>query len=362
MKERIAFSLAACLVVLGILEGGARLFGPGIMPIDRSMDVGHGESLAGVPDLLGDAATGWRARGGTHRDYGVPQPTHVNSRGLRNAEIPLEKTPGRTRILLLGDSSVYGVRVTDEQSFGGLLEKRLQDANRSVEVLNGGCPGFSSWQTLQALEDRLLAYSPDLVVIATLWSDAQGSAEPDAARFGNGRGRSWLSHSAFYVWLQAKIRRARWSTEGPERIEFQLDPVPGAPPFGNGPKGPNKLAPTHRVPLKDYKANLKEMATKVRAQGGEVAFLVLPCFRDLLIGRVGDFRDAYREAMIQVAKELDAPLFNSPVAFADGDVNALFFDDVHPTAKGHARIASLMEKSLLEKVFSQPLTTREDLQ
>ena len=362
MKQRIAFSLAACLGVLGILEGGARLLGPGIMPIDRSMDVGHGESLAGVPDLLGDAATGWRARGGTHRDYGVPQPTHVNSRGLRDSEIPLEKTPGKKRILLLGDSSVYGVRVTDDQTFGGLLEKRLQGDGKNVEVLNAGCPGFSSWQALQALDDRLLAYSPDLVVIATLWSDAQGSAEPDAARFGTGAGRSWLSHSAFYVWLQAKIRRARWNAEGPERIEFQLDPVPGAPPFGNGPSGPNKLAPTHRVPIDDYKANLKEMASRVRTQGGDVAFLILPCFRDLILGRVGDFRDAYREAMAQVAEELNAPLINSPLAFVEGDVNALFFDDVHPTAKGHARIASLMEKSLLEEVLTQPLTTREDLQ
>jgi lysophospholipase L1-like esterase len=286
----------------------------------------------------------------------------VNSRGLRHSEIPLEKTPGKKRILLLGDSSVYGVRVTDEQTFGGLLEKRLHSAHRNVEVLNAGCPGFSSWQALQALDDRLLAYSPDLVVIATLWSDAQGSAEPDAARFGTGAGRSWLSHSAFYVWLQAKIRRARWNAEGPERIEFQLDPVPGAPPFGNGPSGPNKLAPTHRVPIDDYKANLKEMASRVRAQGGDVAFLVLPCFRDLILGRVGDFRDAYREAMVQVAEELNAPLIYSPEVFVEGDVNALFFDDVHPTAKGHARIASLMEKSLLEKVFSQPLTTREDLQ
>jgi lysophospholipase L1-like esterase len=66
--------------------------------------------------------------------------------------------------------------------------------------------------------------------------------------------------------------------------------------------------------------------------------------------------------MAQVAEELNAPLINSPLAFVEGDVNALFFDDVHPTAKGHARIASLMEKSLLEEVLTQPLTTREDLQ
>lgn len=310
------------------------------MPIDRSMDALHGQSLPHVPDLLGDRATGWRARGGTHRDYGVPQPTHVNSRGLRYAEIPVEKERGQTRILLLGDSSVYGVRVTDENTFGARWEKRLRARKRDLQVLNGGVPGFSSWQALAALDDRLIHYAPDWVIIATLWSDAQGAAEPDAARFGNGSGRSWLSHSAFYIWLQSKIRRARWNTAGAERVEFEL--------------GPNKLAPTHRVPLGDYRSNLKALAEKVRAQDGKVAFLILPCFRDLSIGRVGDFRDAYREAMIQVAAELNAPLVNSAKSFTEGDVHALFFDDVHPTAMGHERIADLLEASLSTEVLSSP--------
>jgi len=310
------------------------------------MEVGHGGSLAGAPNLLGDAATGWRARAGTHSDYGVPEPTHVNSRGLRRAEIPVEKRPGTRRVLLLGDSTVYGVRVSDAQSFGGLLEKSLRDKNIPTEVLNGGCPGFSSWQALQALKDRLLAYSPDLVIIATLWSDAQGTAEPDAARFGQEKGRSLLSRSAFYVWLQAKIRRARWETAEPEKVAFQLGNIPGSPPPGAEIMGPMKLAPTHRVPLGDYKENLREMAQLVRQQGGDVAFLILPCFRDLQIGRVGDFRDAYREAMTEIADELNAPLVNSAQVFQEGDVHALFFDDVHPTAMGHQRIAHLLETSL----------------
>jgi lysophospholipase L1-like esterase len=362
MKRRIVYALSTFLLLMGFLEIAARIFGPGIMPEDRSMDAEHGQGVPGVGDLLGDSATGWRARGGTHRDYGVPQPTHVNSRGLRHAEIPIEKAPGMTRILLLGDSSVYGVRVTDEQSFGGRLEKKLRTRNTEIEVLNGGVPGFSSWQALQALEDRLLAYTPDWVIIATLWSDAQGAAQPDAARFGDGKGRSWLTHSAFYVWLQSKIRRARWSTKAPERIEFKLDRIPGDPPPGAGPMGPNKLAPTHRVPLDAYRSNLKEMAKKVRGQGGEVAFLILPCFRDLFIGRVGDFRDAYREAMVEVASDLNAPLINSANSFTEGDVHALFFDDVHPTAMGHERIADSLERSLLTEVLSGPLTTQGDLQ
>jgi lysophospholipase L1-like esterase len=354
MKKRLAFATGALLLFLGLLELGARLFGPGIMPEDHSKQAEHGQSLPGEPNLMGDAATGWRTRAGTNRDFGVPEPTHVNSRGLRAPEIPVEKPSGNTRVLLLGDSTVYGVRVSDSQSFGGLLERGLRAHHAAVEVLNGGCPGFSSWQALQALKDRLLAYEPDIVVIATLWSDAQGSTQPDAARFGEGARRSWLSHSAFYVWLQAKLRRARWKTEAPEQIAFQFEPGPGGPPPGPGAIGPMKLAPTNRVPLGAYKENLREMARLVREQGGEVAFLILPCFRDLLIGRAGDFRDAYREAMAEVAKDLQAPLINSAEVFLEGDVRALFFDDVHPTAKGHARIAKFLESTLQGQFFKRP--------
>ena len=340
-----------------MLEVGARIFGPGIMPPDTSRDLAHGEAAVGQESLLGDEIAGWRTRPGTHRDFGVPVPTTVNERGLRGADVPLEKPAGMRRILLLGDSTVYGVRVSDTESFSGRLQQRLQAQLGAVQVLNAGCPGYSSWQALQILRARLLDYQADWVVIATLWSDAQGTTNPDAAKFGNGKGRSLLSHSAFYVWLQAKLRRHKWQKATPENIEFRFEPGPGGPPPGDHQmhRGPNKLAPTHRVPLADYKRNLRKMAKEVRANGGQVAFLVLPCYRDLLLdGKVGDFRDAYRKAMRDVAKELDAPLIDSTTAFRTGDPRALFFDEVHPTSLGHERIAQSLYRVLLPQMNTSP--------
>ena len=81
-------------------------------------------------------------------------------------------------------------------------------------------------------------------------------------------------------------------------------------------------------------------------------FLILPSARDLLIGRVGDFRDAYRQAMKEVADELNAPLVDSSKSFLEGDLKALFFDEVHPTAKGHQRIAESLLSSVIE--LNQP--------
>jgi len=340
-----------------MLEIGARIFGPGIMPPDSSRDLAHGQVATNQESLLGDAVAGWRTRPGTHRDFGVPVPTTVNDRGIRGVDVPLEKPIGTRRILFLGDSTVYGVRVSDNESFPGRLQQSLQAQVGAVQVLNAGCPGYSSWQALQILRARLLDYQADWVVIATLWSDAQGTTNPDAAKFGNGKGRSLLSHSAFYVWIQAKLRRYKWQQSTPENVEFRFESGPGGPPPGDQHihRGPNKLAPTHRVPLADYKKNLRKMAQEVRANGGNVAFLVLPCYRDLLLdGRVGDFRDAYRKAMRDTAKELDAPLIDSTTAFRKGDPHALFFDEVHPTALGHARIAQSLHRVLLPQLQKRP--------
>ena len=162
-----------------------------------------------------------------------------------------------------------------------------------------------------------------------------------------------LTRSAFYVWVREHLRKRKWQSNASERIEFRFEPntpnLPGAPPPPpQGMKAPNKLAPTNRVPLKQYRENLREMATLATESGAKPVFLILPSARDLLIGRVGDFRDAYRQAMKEVADELNAPLVDSSKRFLEGDLNALFFDEVHPTAKGHQRIAESLLSSVIE--------------
>ena len=50
--------------------------------------------------------------------------------------------------------------------------------------------------------------------------------------------------------------------------------------------------------------------------------------------------------MREVAEELSAPLIDSSVFFFGGRVNDLFFDDVHPTPRGHSLIATALFEGL----------------
>lgn len=332
--RRFAFALVPLLLLAGVAEGVARRSGSRLLPARRGLDALPGEPLAQEPNMVGDVVTGWRPRTGRQDSFGIPGGTTVNSRGLRGPEVPLDKPAGTRRVLLLGDSTVFGVMVRDEQTFARVVEERLRAIDPRVEVLNGGAPGWSSWQAARALESRLDVYTPDLVVVATLWSDAQGGPMADAERF-EAMAVPFMEASHAFVVLREWVRELRWGRRT-EEVRVDLSAPRGR---GDGP-------PTLRVPLPDYAANLRRLAATARADGGDVAFLVLPCVRDPEQGKVGDFRDEYRAAMRAAAGELGAPLADSPAAFLGGDARALFFDDVHPTAAGHRIVGEVLGRSL----------------
>ena len=109
--------------------------------------------MPGEPNMIGDALVGWRVKEGDNRQFGVPEMTHVNSRGLRNPEIPFD--PDGEHRIHQGDSSIYGVRVRDKENISGQLERIISKRADNWRVLNGGCPGYSSWQAIRLLDERL---------------------------------------------------------------------------------------------------------------------------------------------------------------------------------------------------------------
>ncbi|NOY24832.1 MAG: SGNH/GDSL hydrolase family protein [Oligoflexia bacterium] len=324
--RRLLFAVLPLLVLAAGAEGLTRAFGPGLLPPDRSPVAQPGQVSTREPNMVGDADTGWRLKVGRQNSFGIPHGTFVNSYGLRAPEVPVQKS--RPRVMVVGDSSVFGVLVDDKDTFTA----RLGAAFPQIEVLNAGVPGYSSWQALQALDHRLQPYQPDLIVVATLWSDTQGADASDATRFG-GRHASIIDHSLAFVLLRDWIRELRWGSR-PEQVGFGLSPP---------------VAPTTRVPLGDYGVNLRALAKRAPA----VAYLVLPCIHDPDQGRVGDFRDAYRETMRDVAADLGAPLADAPPTFVGTDKTRMFLDEVHPSVQGHELIAKLLIDTLRPWVDAQ---------
>ena len=331
--------LKSSVLVIGLsvallvgLEGAARTWGPQLLPPDNSKNVAPGESLPGEPNLIGDALLGWRVKEGDNRQFGVPEMTHVNSRGLRNAEISLEPNQEH-RILIVGDSSIYGVRVRDRENISGQLQGILQKVEPNWFVLNGGCPGYSSWQVIRLLEERLLDYQPEWLIIGTLWSDTQGADAPDETRYGK-IPMAWKYHSRLYMVSQVWYNKWKYTPADAPDVGFGLGPV---------------LAPTNRVPISDYEENLHRMVALAGMRGIKVAFLLLPGVHDTINGTTGDFREGYREVMRKVASQYSAPIADMPQYFEDVDARQYFFDDVHPKVIGYRKIAEELHRVMFEK-------------
>ena len=134
-----------------------------------------------------DPETGWALQPGAHGRWFNPRYEYdvdvtINSQGLRDVERQTVEKPANTfRILLLGDSYVEGLRVPLEQTFGKVLEDRLNQtavAGQRFEVIPAGVSGWGTDQQLLWFRKYGVAYQPDLVVLAFFpGNDFENNAE-----------------------------------------------------------------------------------------------------------------------------------------------------------------------------------------
>jgi hypothetical protein len=103
------------------------------------------------------------------------QYVRYNTKGFRDYEHPEEKPPGIIRILGIGDSYTFGMRVNFEDIYLTRLERMLNDQypTRHYEVINMGVPGYNTLSERDLLEKQGLLYQPDLVIIGYVLNDAE---------------------------------------------------------------------------------------------------------------------------------------------------------------------------------------------
>lgn len=320
--KKLVFAGVATVLGLGVLELVARPVAPAQPLSDGGAH--DAESAMRASDLLG-----WEAVPGPSRAFGIRGQTTVGPEGTRRPP-PVDKPPGTLRLMTLGDSTIYGVLVGDGRVLSDVAANRLQQRLRKpVDVVNGGVPGYSSEQARRLYEHRLRAYSPDVVVIATMWSDAQLGPLPDAMQFPEHGAavRRVLQNSALVRFLGGLLHG--WV---PGRdVAWELSAEPGV----------------RRVPERAYRANLRRIAELVREDGAQPVFLQLPSDRDVRGEPVEPPRPAYRAVMAEVAREQGA-LWVDGVAplLAARRGPPLMADDVHPTARGHELLGEALAQAL----------------
>ncbi|MFC2171025.1 SGNH/GDSL hydrolase family protein [Acidobacteriota bacterium] len=99
----------------------------------------------------------------------------INSQGLRSREFDKLKQTDIKRILVLGDSVVFGMGVYDQEKlFTTKLEESLNKravSDTRYEVLNAGIPAYNSTQELDFFREYGMEWQPDLVILGVCLND-----------------------------------------------------------------------------------------------------------------------------------------------------------------------------------------------
>jgi len=94
-----------------------------------------------------------------------------NSFGFNDDEIPVKKAVGTRRIVLLGDSFIFGDGLPREETWGIKLRKLISSHNPSVEVLLWGRNGWSTRGELEFLKRYGILFKPDILIVAFVTND-----------------------------------------------------------------------------------------------------------------------------------------------------------------------------------------------
>jgi lysophospholipase L1-like esterase len=97
----------------------------------------------------------------------------ISSQGLRDREFPPAPPPGRTRILMLGDSLAFGWGVPQDKTSSKLLEQRLLEAGHDAEVINTGVGNYNTEMEVAYFLERGAKFNPHYVVLNYFINDAE---------------------------------------------------------------------------------------------------------------------------------------------------------------------------------------------
>jgi len=350
--KRVIFSLIPLVILAAGIEGAVRLAN-----LDRPaiQSTPLPEELAGLIQL--DRELFWSLRPNTHLTWRGTR-VSVNHQGTRGADIA-PKQPGEFRILSLGESTTFGVNVSDDETYSARLEEWLRTTrpNRPVTVINAGVSAYSSFQSVTFLEQRGLTFQPDLVLfyhevndyLPTSLRDAsnneigvvQTDRELYESRAGRGH-RALMQWSAVYRWLsyslaQARIRKFDRPDAGNPLLGIGL-PGYALPPLlapvakgGSSEMPRNEKALGRRVTDEERRANLERLISLCQRHGVPLVILH-PSYRD---------SSRHTCVLTQVVAGSGVPLFDAFDSLHPAGVppRVVFTDAWHPGPDGHAWLA-----------------------
>lgn len=306
LAARVLLLLVAASIALALAaEAGLRL--AGVVPT-----IGLGDVPLGI--TVGHPTRGWALAPSAAVAYAGVW-TRSNRLGLRGAPLGGDAP---VAVLALGDELTFGWGVRDDETYPARLEAELHARWPSCgRVVNGGVPGYTSYQGLMLLRELGGALRPAVVAAAFHLNDALlDGPGPGAASVIERALDPWLRRaSALYGWA-----RTRRSVPPPGWWTAEARTSPGR-----------------------YLRDLRAMDAESRRIGATLVLVNvgfapgLPDPAPRL--RRGELESDYHSITRQVAASDHIAL----AEFVGRDVDAhTMLDGVHPNAEGYRRMATVV--------------------
>ena len=351
------YSMVPCIVLMVLAEVTVRVLGlakPALLTVPLT------EEEYGV--LQADALLFWSNAPGINKQERFPwvrDPMRIstNSQGTRGSEIGT-KSENEYRILSLGESTTFGVFVSDEETYSARLEQMLNtfEDGTNYRVINAGVSAYSSFQSLKFLKVRGLNLRPDMVLFYHELNDylptslrSGGNNEiglgmTDKQLYESRRGivsRHLTANSALLRFLI--FRRARSQLDefkkslGSDRArEIGLPRIGARPRLVDNQDRKTLSSVNHeslprRVSAEERKQILAELHQLCKSEGVRLV-MIHPSYAHTVAHEciLTRFCRANNVAMFEAHQVLH------PVGVP---INNVYIDVGHPTAEGHDRLA-----------------------
>jgi lysophospholipase L1-like esterase len=291
----------------------------------------------------------------------------VNRHGfISTPEIDFAKEPNELRIVFLGESSTAGTGydLSDVQTWPWQTIDKLRErfSNRKITFINAALPGYSSFESLGRLSERVRFFSPDIVVVDHGWNEMYYFADATkACTWRVHSDGSWGFDSALakriepmwlddYIGHSQLLARIRWATAHKLEGEVGADSA----------KSTDNDRRWDRAALDVWRANLRLLRDTSKSIGAEIFVCRQPTL--IVPDLPAEERKRCQYHLHHFGHSAHVSAFNAIYKVIDDEIPAdhvidltalsgkpeLFFDHVHPTVEGATKIAALVAERLTE--------------
>ncbi len=330
----ITVNVIIFVLFLLFLEGGSRLFFPKkeVQAIFNDQDL----RVRGRPFVEHHPVRGFALKSGFKNNMYT-----VNSEGFRGEEFP-DNMKKHYIVLALGESTTFGWRVHDRETYPWYLMKDLNRTFPKAYVVNAGIPSYTSSQVRLYLDEILNKnlLHPDLILVNIMWNDiwysTVGNWHKDILVY--------QKPPVWYIWLNKNSRLFTLMTEVLETKEKKVDRYNAAA-------------------LDYYGKNLEQMAKRCKQENISLVFVEPPFDADHMPkSGLNEFHirytkaffiktaEAYRKMMHEVAKKYNITVLAHRLDMQELHQKDLFLDALHPKAEGNKMMADDLSKKMVDSL------------